>query len=252
MLTFQASSRILTAVNHGKKCHGWRFDTLPELVQHVVIPTGLQFLGQYAYQNVDNALISAFVERWHPETNTFHLPAGEMTITLDDVFHILGVAVQGRVMMNDPLDPKDLQFHMHISDFIEDSLGVEHRTFANLQDYKKSYGLPLKYLVDHFKGKEVDAEHVYPLARAYMFFVLGAVGIPDKSGTAIHGKYLTNFLDMATIEEVSWGSGILAYLYRELGIASRVGTKTIAGCQTLLHVSKYLFLYFTSYRYFYV
>ena len=29
--------------------------------------------------------MSAFVERWHKETSSFHLPVGEVTITLDDV-----------------------------------------------------------------------------------------------------------------------------------------------------------------------
>ena len=33
----------------------------------------------------DKGLISAFVKRLHRETNSFHLPVGEMTITLDDV-----------------------------------------------------------------------------------------------------------------------------------------------------------------------
>ncbi|RYR61197.1 hypothetical protein Ahy_A04g018328 [Arachis hypogaea] len=37
----------------------------------------------------DNSLISAFVERWHLETQMFHLPWGETTITLQDVTYHL-------------------------------------------------------------------------------------------------------------------------------------------------------------------
>lgn len=40
---------------------------------------------------LDGKLLKTFVERWHKETSSFHLPFGEMTITLDDVsslFHL--------------------------------------------------------------------------------------------------------------------------------------------------------------------
>ena len=33
--------------------------------------------------------------RWRPETHTFHLPVGEMTITLHDVAIILGLRIHG-------------------------------------------------------------------------------------------------------------------------------------------------------------
>ncbi|QHO48083.1 uncharacterized protein DS421_1g02590 [Arachis hypogaea] len=43
----------------------------------------------------DNSLISAFVERWRPETHTFHLPWGEASITLQDVAYHIGLHTTG-------------------------------------------------------------------------------------------------------------------------------------------------------------
>ena len=37
----------------------------------------------------------AFVEHWHKETSSFHLPIGEVTITLDDVASLLHLPIVG-------------------------------------------------------------------------------------------------------------------------------------------------------------
>ncbi|XP_057740364.1 protein MAIN-LIKE 2-like [Arachis stenosperma] len=45
---------------------------------------------------LDEPLVSAFVERWRPETHIFHMPFGECTITLQDVAYQLGLPVDKR------------------------------------------------------------------------------------------------------------------------------------------------------------
>ncbi|XP_006605178.1 protein MAIN-LIKE 1-like [Glycine max] len=51
----------------------------------------------------DQGLLSSFVERWHRETSSFHLPVGEVMITLDDVASLLHLPVVGDLYTFQPL-----------------------------------------------------------------------------------------------------------------------------------------------------
>uniref|UniRef100_A0A7N2M894 Aminotransferase-like plant mobile domain-containing protein n=1 Tax=Quercus lobata TaxID=97700 RepID=A0A7N2M894_QUELO len=59
----------------------------------------LDLEGLYMVPSIelDHALITAFVERWCPETHTFYLPHCEMTITLQNVKIIMGMPIEVKV-----------------------------------------------------------------------------------------------------------------------------------------------------------
>ncbi|CAN0908129.1 Serine/threonine-protein phosphatase 7 long form homolog [Linum grandiflorum] len=51
-------------------------------------------------------LCTALIDRWRPETNTFHMYHGEMTITLEDVAFITGLPVDGGAVFQE-YPPRD-------------------------------------------------------------------------------------------------------------------------------------------------
>lgn len=56
---------------------------------------GLYQIARLNDCKIDPYLITALVERWRPETNTFHLPVGEVTVTLEDVACLWGLSTKG-------------------------------------------------------------------------------------------------------------------------------------------------------------
>src|SRR5579859_7583734 len=52
-------------------------------------------LVQGGFLSLDRSLLTALVDRWRPETHTFHLPCGEMAPTLQDVSFLLGLPIDG-------------------------------------------------------------------------------------------------------------------------------------------------------------
>ena len=59
----------------------------------------LEGLFRAPSREIDHCLISALVERWRPETHTFHLPHGEMSIILQDVEVIYGLPIEDKVLV---------------------------------------------------------------------------------------------------------------------------------------------------------
>ena len=72
-------------------------------------------LAESALVKLDRSLLLALVDRWRPETHTFHFPCGEMAPTLQDVAMLLGLPISGdavgpRVVLPTWLDDLEERF----------------------------------------------------------------------------------------------------------------------------------------------
>ena len=76
-----------------------RLIVVDDRIVDIVKRVGLKGLYRTPCRDIDHNLITAFIERWRPETYTFHLPHGETTITLQDVEVILGIPIDGEAIV---------------------------------------------------------------------------------------------------------------------------------------------------------
>ncbi|RYR79695.1 hypothetical protein Ahy_A01g004514 [Arachis hypogaea] len=161
---------------------------------------------------LDEALVSAFVERWRPETHTFHMPFGECTITLQDVAYQLGLPVDGRYV-SDCLS----EFHLYIQGgrpawvWFQELLGV-----VPPPSQVQKYAVNCSWFQETFGEcpDGADDETVRRYARAYIMMLLGTQLFGDKSGNRIHIRWLPYIARLEEMGTYSWGSAALAWLYR--------------------------------------
>jgi hypothetical protein len=48
---------------------------------------------------MDGPLLTAFIDKWRLETHTFHLPSREMSVLMQDIGYILGLRLDGLVVI---------------------------------------------------------------------------------------------------------------------------------------------------------
>ncbi|KAK9669320.1 hypothetical protein RND81_13G123100 [Saponaria officinalis] len=176
---------------------------LSDTVSRRVSESGLGHLSRCMTTNLDENLISAFVERWQPDTNTFHMPFGEISIMLHDVYHILGIRVDGRKGEDECLKTRVATFLAVDIDDVEPPI------------YKGSGLLTTKLRT------VVDSVNEHDSVRAYLMMLLGQTLFVDKSGDRVLARMLGLFEDLSAVSEYAWGAATLAYLYRKLGMATR-------------------------------
>lgn len=198
-----------------------------ELIQHWGF-YGVLCLGVL---RLDRALITAMVERWRPETHTFHLPIGEATITLEDVRALWGLPVNGIAICEKVWDGCCTDWKNRV----EDLLG-----FIPLAKDIRYNKIRITSIANHLCENPItddeDPNRIVQYARGLVMLMLGGVLFATKDQNMMPLFHLQALQDVENIPKLSWGSAVLAFLYRELCNNSQGDPEGISGPLQLLMV----------------
>ncbi|KAI5423822.1 hypothetical protein KIW84_030151 [Lathyrus oleraceus] len=217
----------LKVAGHGLKLNSRVPLALPPQMESWVSRSGLASLQRTSLNKIDTNLVSAFVERWHLETSSFHMPFGEMSITLDDVACLLHLPIRGIFW-----SPQDVTEELDV-ELAVDYLGVsQSQAQSHVRSCRGSY-YKLEWLYDIFVHHRAASSWAYA-TRAYLLMLVGSTIFADKTFTLVEARYLLLFRDLDGCSGYSWGAAALVTLYRYLGDASMYSCKQLGGYPTLL------------------
>jgi len=144
-----------------------------------VVVTGLSPLITCLLDTGDQGLMFAFMERWHKETSSFHLPVGDMTITLDDMAMLLHLPITGAFHTFESLHVDDTI--LQLVELLE--VSAEEARAETIQCHG-AY-VRLSWLRDVYRSK-CDTTQWTPAAQVYLLHLLGCTLFANKSATHIH------------------------------------------------------------------
>ncbi|RYR79438.1 hypothetical protein Ahy_A01g004250 [Arachis hypogaea] len=111
-----------------------------------------------------------------------------------------------------------------------DQLGV-----APCKEESRGCCIKLTWLRDLKENLQLTDEiSIRRYVKCHIMLLIGTILFGDKSGAAVHWKFLPLLRDFHGIGQYSWGSACLAHLYRALCRASRFNCKEIDGPLTML------------------
>ncbi|KAL9685786.1 hypothetical protein QQ045_023239 [Rhodiola kirilowii] len=173
-------------------------------IRHYVVAVGFYPWTQVCDVKVDPSLLIAVVERWRPETHTFHFNEGEATITLQDVSLLTGLLVDGEHVTG--------KSQMNFEEVCVRLLGV----------YPECY------------DRAPDEETLKKYAWAYLLNLIGSTLFSDKSGKTIPLYFLPLLEDLDRVRNYIWGSDVLACLYSNMCGACTIGHSHLAGVPLII------------------
>ncbi|RLN04599.1 hypothetical protein C2845_PM13G15370 [Panicum miliaceum] len=228
--------------HHRGKIHEERTEVLKPLRPRIhkpltwddrIPPVGV--VGQAGLPKMDNAALTALVDRWRTETHSFHLPTGEMTVTLQDVVMLFGLRIDGKAVTG-TISPAGWRDRMQLL------FGV--RPAEPLEDIKdkKPTRVTSAWLAEHFgMPPPADAPQgvVARFARAWIWQLVSGFLFLDSNGNTISWMWPALIeQDRENIATFSWGSTTLGWLYLQMCGACRrsESNANLGSCAYLLQL----------------
>ncbi|KAK1607214.1 hypothetical protein QYE76_030887 [Lolium multiflorum] len=191
--------------------HGTSDIPYDERYTEFIRPTGLMpfiSLVSRGGPHMNPSALTALVDRWRPETHTFHLRAGEMAPTLQDVSMILALPIQGEPLcINTASDGWRQQ--------MEGLIGRAPPAPENPKQ-RVPAGASFEWIRTNF-GEcpiEADEDTRRTYARVYLWYMISRTLFPDSGGKLAHWCWLKALTVLD--DRWSWGTAALAYLYRQI------------------------------------
>jgi hypothetical protein len=112
---------------------------------------------------MDSVALTALVDRWRPETCTFHLQCGEITVMLQDVAMIIGLSIDGAPIFG-TVSPAGWR------DSVTATIDLRPPDIPADQKDRKTTSVHSEWLTAHFDTYPEDAEDgaVQRYARYYL------------------------------------------------------------------------------------
>ncbi|XP_058761121.1 uncharacterized protein LOC131634467 [Vicia villosa] len=117
------------------------------LFQDALATSGLRDLCQVGFHTIHNGMLMAFAERWHLGTSSFHLPHGEITITLHIIAFLLHLPIRVTLLSHGRLTKEE------VMEMLIEELGVDP-TDA-LEEVERTRGTHMRF---HSLQRIYDAE----------------------------------------------------------------------------------------------
>ena len=167
--------------------------------------SGLHDLVYLGYATVPHALLMTLCERWHPETSSFHMVLGEMTVTLEDVACLMHLEIEGRMLSYGKMLRHDgvalLVRHLGVSQ--EEAEKICAKEYGGYISYPKLRELYTRYLDRANRladledpGEAGELERVMTFCvKCCLLYLVGFLLFGDRSNKRIKLVYLTTMED---------------------------------------------------------